>query len=248
MTARLRENASPGHNRTILSSIAPGDRLLSETLKQELARYGIGEKVRAMRWQRKMRLVELAKQTGLSPALLSKIERGNSVPSLPALCLIASAFEVKLSHFFPKPQHRPPAVTRRHERIQLPESMDEAEPAYDFECLNFPVSGPKIHCYRADFKKTAKAHFHAHAGLEFLYLITGELEISLINQEFTLKEGDSIYFDSGVPHSYQKLGEDPCAALVVTFPAISRVSSSMDAEAASGTLRLRTRDIWRRAS
>jgi transcriptional regulator with XRE-family HTH domain len=223
--------------------------LLSETLKQELARYGIGEKVRAMRWQRKMRLVELAKRTGLSPALLSKIERGNSVPSLPALCLIASAFEVKLSHFFPKPQHRPAAVTRRRERIRFPESMDVAEPAYEFECLNFPVSGPKIHCYRADFNKTAQPHFHAHEGLEFLYLTSGELSISLTTEEFTLKEGDSMYFDSGIPHSYQQLGGKPCAALVVTFPAVSRLGSSLDAEIASGALRLRTREIiWRRAS
>jgi len=222
--------------------------LLSETLKQELARYGIGEKVRAMRWQRKMRLVELAQRTGLSPALLSKIERGNSVPSLPALCVIAAAFDVRLSHFFPKPPRCLPAVTRRTERIRLPESMEISDPAYEFECLNFPVSGPKVHCYHAEFKKTAKPHFHAHEGLEFVYLVSGELVISLTKDQFPLHEGDSIYFDSGVPHSYQKQGAEPCSALVVTFPAISGAGASLDAESIPGAVRLRTREItWRRA-
>jgi transcriptional regulator with XRE-family HTH domain len=192
--------------------------LLSETLKQELARYAVGDKVRALRRQSNLRLVELAQRTGLSPALLSKIERGNSVPSVPSLCLIAAALDVKLSYFFPKFPRIEPAVTRKRERVRLPESAETQDPAYDFECLNFAVPQPQVYCYTAEFKITQKPRFHAHDGTEFLYLASGQLVLSLMDELVTLDEGDSIYFDSAVPHSYRKVGDGQCFGVVIIFP------------------------------
>jgi transcriptional regulator with XRE-family HTH domain len=192
--------------------------LLSETLKQELARYAVGEKVRSLRRQQDMRLVELAERSGLSPALLSKIERGNSVPSVPSLCKIAAALDVKLSHFFPKTQAAV-AVTRQKDRVRLPELADTKDPAYEFECLNFKVSQPKMHCYVAEFNTTQKPRFHLHEGTEFLYVAKGQLVLSLMDERTTLEEGDSVYFDSGVPHCYRKASSTQCVALIVTCPA-----------------------------
>lgn len=222
--------------------------MLSDTLKNEFARYAIGEKVRSLRWQRKLRLVELAEITGLSPALLSKIERGNSVPSLPALTAIANAFEVKLSYFFPKPLRWAPAVTRKTERVRLPESADSTDPSYEFESLNFPVSQPRLNCYRAEFKACEKLHYHMHEGMEFIYVVCGQLLIAIMNEEILLAEGDSICFDSGVPHAYQKLSSGPCISLVVSEPASGGVSD-LEIGRTTDKVRFRTRElIWRRAS
>jgi transcriptional regulator with XRE-family HTH domain len=222
--------------------------VLSDTLKQELARYTIGEKVRALRWQRNMRLVDVAQRTGLSPALLSKIERGNSVPSLSVLCLIAAAFDVKLADFFPQSRHRAPAITRRGERIRLPEAADLTDPAYDFECLNFTATEPSLCCYRAEFKAAAKPRFHAHEGLEFIYLASGQLRVSLMSEDLELGAGDSMYFDSGVPHCYRKVGPESCVGLIVTCPAVSG-ARSVETYGPADTRRLRTREIlWRQAS
>jgi transcriptional regulator with XRE-family HTH domain len=74
--------------------------MLSATLQEALQGYAIGEKVRALRLKKKMGLVELGQHTGLSPALLSKIERGRLFPTLPTLLRIALVFSVGLEFFF----------------------------------------------------------------------------------------------------------------------------------------------------
>ena len=74
--------------------------MLSTTLAHELAAYQVGPKLRALRLRKKMGLVELGRHTGLSPAMLSKLERGLMFPTLPTLLRIALVFGVGLDHFF----------------------------------------------------------------------------------------------------------------------------------------------------
>ncbi len=95
--------------------------MLSETLSKGLDRYGIGQKLRVLRLKKKMGLVELGQHSGLSPALLSKIERGRLVPTLPTLLRVALVFSVGLEHFFAEPARKPAlAVVRRGERKRFP--------------------------------------------------------------------------------------------------------------------------------
>lgn len=74
--------------------------MLSETLAKGLNDYAIGEKLRALRLRKKMGLVELGRHTGLSAAMLSKVERGKLFPTLPTLLRIALVFSVGLEYFF----------------------------------------------------------------------------------------------------------------------------------------------------
>src|SRR3712207_5584664 len=96
--------------------------MLSETLQKGLEQYAIGQKLRALRLKKKMGLVELGKHSSLSPALLSKIERGRLIPTLPTLLRIALVFSVGLEHFFTEPVKRPTlALVRRKERQRFPD-------------------------------------------------------------------------------------------------------------------------------
>lgn len=63
--------------------------MVSPHLKEALDRYNVGDKLRQLRMRRKIGLVELSRHTGLSPALLSKLEHGNLYPTLPTLSRIA---------------------------------------------------------------------------------------------------------------------------------------------------------------
>ena len=74
--------------------------MLSETLAKGLGDYAIGDKLRALRLKKKMGLVELGRHTGLSAAMLSKVERGKLFPTLPTLYRIALVFSVGLEYFF----------------------------------------------------------------------------------------------------------------------------------------------------
>ncbi len=88
--------------------------MLSATLEKGLSEYAIGAKIRSLRLKKKMGLVELGKHTGLSPALLSKIERNRLFPTLPTLLRIALVFSVDLAFFFAGAREKPVvAVVRK---------------------------------------------------------------------------------------------------------------------------------------
>lgn len=190
-------------------------------LSDELSRYEIGAKLRTLRLRKKLGLVELGRHTGLSPALLSKLERGKMFPTLPTLLRIAMVFNVDLDHFFADHRkHRALAIVRRAARQRFPEAPGARAPAYHFENLTFPVAEPKGEAYLATFHPIAegKARPHEHPGVEVIYVLSGDLEVTVEAAAHALAEGDAMYFDASVPHSYRRTGRTACAALVVTIP------------------------------
>ena len=191
--------------------------MLSETLTTGLERYEIGPKIRALRVKKKLGLVQLGKHTGLSSALLSKIERGRLFPTLPTLLRIALVFGVGLEHFFVDRGERPLlAVVRKNERLRLPDQPGKDPPCYVFESLDFPVTDRKMQAFYAEFSKQSQpSQPHQHEGAEFIYVLKGELVVSVDGNEIALATGDSMYFDSGAPHSYHRNGQSACAAIVV---------------------------------
>lgn len=193
--------------------------MLSETLVTGLERYRIGEKVRSLRLKKKLGLAQLGEHTGLSPAMLSKIERGQLFPTLPTLLRIALVFGVGLEPFFVDTSERPAmAVVRKEDRLRLPDRPGE-EPSYYFESLDFPVADRKLQAFYAEFPIQSKASGpHQHAGAELIYVLKGQLVVSIAGDDVVLNEGDAMYFDSGAAHSYRREGLSSCSAIVVTAP------------------------------
>jgi transcriptional regulator with XRE-family HTH domain len=193
--------------------------VLSDTLVAGLARYEIGPKIRALRLKKKMGLVELGRHSGLSSALLSKIERGRLFPTLPTLLRIALVFSVGLEYFFSDARDQPVCVVvRKAERQRFPERPGTRTPAYRFECLDFPAAERLMNGYYAEFDAsvTTTTAAHQHAGAEFIYVIQGRLSIAFDGREETIEAGDAIYFDADRPHSYRRQGTRKCTAIVVT--------------------------------
>ena len=189
----------------------------SETITQGLKRYSIGEKLRRLRLRKSMGLNELSKHTGLSPSLLSKLERDLMHPTLPTLLRIALVFSVGLEYFF-NPEPKPVLeIVRKRERLRFPEAPDRRHPAYHFESLDFLAENRKLNAYYSEFDalEGSQARLHQHAGIEFLYVMSGRLALSIGGDEPELGEGDAIYFDSSVPHGYCKVGTRRTTALVV---------------------------------
>jgi transcriptional regulator with XRE-family HTH domain len=191
--------------------------MLSETLTAALEGYAIGPKIRRLRLRKKLGLVQLGEHTGLSPAMLSKIERGHLFPTLPTLLRIALVFGVSLDHFFKEDSDRPVhAVVRKTDRIRLPDKSGRKVPAYVFESLDYPVSERKLNGYYVEFEaEDEPSEPHEHPGAEIIYVLRGAMVVNLEGEDFELGEADSMYFDSSHPHSYRRQGQAPCAAVVV---------------------------------
>jgi transcriptional regulator with XRE-family HTH domain len=193
--------------------------MLSTTLEEGLKAYAIGPKIRAIRLKRKMGLVELGRHTGLSPALLSKIERGQMFPTLPTLLRISLVFSVGLDHFFASAREkRIVGVARHKDRLRFPETPGSRDVAYEFESLDFTAVERLLNSYYANFYPVPadKLRPHQHPGAEFIYVLAGTLCVHIGAEEHVLEARDSIYFDSSAPHAYRSSGKKPCSGIVVT--------------------------------
>jgi transcriptional regulator with XRE-family HTH domain len=195
--------------------------MLSETLAKGLGHYAIGDKLRALRLKKKIGLVELGRHTGLSAAMLSKVERGKLFPTLPTLLRIALVFSVGLEYFFSDDQKRHVvAIVRRAQRKRFPERPDGRDISFYFESLDFAAVERKLNAYHAEFQplQPGKARPHHHTGVEFLSVLRGKLELHIGTEDHILESGDSIYFDSSLPHSYRRVSQKACSAIVVSVP------------------------------
>lgn len=190
---------------------------MSETLNAELEKYRIGPRMRELRLRKKLGLVQLSEHTGLSPAMLSKIERGQVFPTLPTLLRIALVFRVDLDYFFKKTDAKM-AVTRKDDRIRLPVPAGSSPAAYLFESLDYPLADRRMEAFLASFSAGApSSEPHRHGVEEMVYVVSGSLGVTVDDESVALSEGDALSFDSGTPHSYQAGSEGDCLALVVTL-------------------------------
>ncbi len=195
--------------------------MLSETLRKELGRYGIGERLRALRLRKKLGLVELGRHTGLSPALLSKLETGRLVPTLPTLQRIALVFSVGLDHFFVREERPDPvAVHRRKERMRFPDRANARGASFEFESLDYKALQRPMNAYYAEFRAASpdRPSEHAHPGVELIFVLSGSLGLKVAGNEIVLARGDSAYLDASRPHAYRRVGKARCTAVIITVP------------------------------
>ena len=192
---------------------------LTAALADGLDRYAIGAKLRELRRRKRMGLVELGRHTGLSPSLLSKLERGRMYPTLPTLLRIALVFSVELGYFFSVGASEV-AVMRREGRLRFPDRPGEADVAYSFESLDFGATERRLSAYLAEFESRPidDVRLHRHDGDEFLFVLTGTLGLYVEDRELVLEEEDSAYFRAGRPHGYRRIGRKRCRAVVVVAP------------------------------
>jgi transcriptional regulator with XRE-family HTH domain len=189
---------------------------IPDSLRAELAQYLIGQKLRALRLRRSMGLTQLGQRTGLSPALLSKIENGKLVPTIPTLLRIATVFDVTLDHFFQNEHRRRIiSITRKQDRDKAPEHRLDGD-GYALVRLDVGLGERKFQPFLAEFGvQPHEGRPHMHQGFEFIHVLSGSLELMIGSDKNMLEAGDSIYFDSNLRHAYRSLGEVPCVALMV---------------------------------
>jgi transcriptional regulator with XRE-family HTH domain len=193
-----------------------------ETIRRVLSNYHIGHKLRQLRAHKKIALVDLGRHTGLSASMLSQLENGKLVPTLPTLARIAIVFDVGLDFFFTdKKAYHVFSVIRAKERVKVPQELDSPVPGYNFEVLAFGAIDKSLSAYLGEFPKLEAndIHEHFHDGSEFVHVLQGSLAIRYQSEDHVLSAGDSVYFDAAEPHSYQGLSDPPAQAIVITTPA-----------------------------
>jgi transcriptional regulator with XRE-family HTH domain len=190
-----------------------------EAAESFIAEKRIGERIKHLRLKKSMGLVELGRHTGLSASFLSQLETGRVVPTLRNLARIAMVFSKDLSYFFEPEPRTLFRVHRRDERVRLPQTGVD-DPSYFFESLGYHVPDRQLDPYFAEFlplKEGRVPRAHQHTGCEFLYLLSGTLDVRHGEATHRVEVGDAIYFDANTVHSYLCTGKTPATAVIVTL-------------------------------
>jgi transcriptional regulator with XRE-family HTH domain len=182
----------------------------------------LGDKVRSIRESRNMSTDQLAARADLAPELVGQIESGALIPSLSPLIRIARSLGVRLGTFLDDQEHVGPVVSRAGEHATvLRFSGRENQPRSDLDF--FSVAANKagrhmepflidIHAGSAQGVKPS-----THEGEEFIYVISGDVEVVYGRDTFQLKVGDCIYYDSIVPHHVHAVGGGEAKILAVVY-------------------------------
>jgi len=182
----------------------------------------IGRQVRAFRRQQGMTVAELAAKTGLSIGMLSKIENGNTSPSLTTLQILADALSVQLTSFFHRYEESREAVqVKDGEGLEIERVGTRAGHQYNLlGHLGSNTSGVTMEPYlitltdRSDVFPTFQ-----HGGIELLYMLEGCVIYRHHDKQFELNPGDSLLFDADAPHGPEKLVTLPARFLsIICYP------------------------------
>ena len=175
--------------------------------------YCIGMKLRTLRTQKRMTLSRLAAETGLSTALLSKLETDRMIPTLPTLATISRTYGVGMSYFFAEPARHTLSITRKAhfqgnargvESVRfIPLNALSEKPQLQARMIEFPPDGATV----------AMESFRETSAL--IYVLEGGLQLEAGGMVEVLDAGDCAYIESEMTLGWSATGKHRCRILAV---------------------------------
>ncbi|HUA97259.1 MAG TPA: helix-turn-helix domain-containing protein [Terracidiphilus sp.] len=181
--------------------------------------YSIGVKLRTLRTRKRLTLSRLAAETGLSTALLSKLETDRMIPTLPTLATISRVYGVGMSYFFCEPARHSLSVTRKAHL----EGRGRGPDAVRILPLNVPERGARLLAQLIEFPPggaTVSAAVSVDSLREtnaVVYVLEGSLQLDAAGLSETLDAGDCAAIESDIALAWSAAGRQPCRVLAV-FP------------------------------
>jgi len=197
--------------------------MVIEDIKHEVKKLHIGRKIRDLRKKAGFVLQDLSNRTGLSKSLLSQIEKEVVSPPIATLLKISKALGVNISFFFQNDDSEKRVILVRSNESKVIDSryFGREESGYYYEALAYKKSKKYMEPFLVEFKRKRvdQLSYFSHDGEEFIYLLEGTLEFRTETEQYVLYPGDSLYFESSIPHAYRALERKNAKALTVVYPA-----------------------------
>jgi DNA-binding transcriptional MerR regulator/quercetin dioxygenase-like cupin family protein len=171
----------------------------------------IGGHLRQLRASRGLSLAQVASAVGISVGFLSALERSQMSGSVGTLRKLARFYKTNILDFFDA-QGASSRQVRPTERKVL-----EAGAGVRMELLAWGNTVMEPHLFRVA-PESGSGESYAHEGEEFIYVLRGDLEITVDGEEYRLKSGDSFYFESATPHRWKNPGRKETWLLWVNTP------------------------------
>jgi transcriptional regulator with XRE-family HTH domain len=180
----------------------------------------VGQRVRRVREEKDLTLKDVSQRTGLDSDYLDRIETDQVSPPLGALIRLAKALDMKLGRFISTGEVKPFTVVRKDERrvISRYTSAQEDQYGYTYESLAPDKKDRHMEPFMVTLVPSkARTDVSTHAGQEFIYVLEGAMEVTLEDHTEVLYPGDSIYYDSTVPHLVRCHGDQETTILAVLY-------------------------------
>ena len=165
----------------------------------------VGEKIKGLRQAKAITIEELAERSGLAVEQIERIENNIDLPSLAPLIKIARVLGVRLGTFLDDNNETGPVVTRKmdtSDTISFSNNAIHSRKHMTYHSLSKSKADRHMEPFIIDVAPSAETDFilSSHEGEEFIMVMEGNMEISYGKNTYILEEGDSIYYDSIVPH------------------------------------------------
>jgi len=194
----------------------------SRSTREKVLEVAIGREVRAFRHAQGATVAELSEATGLSIGMLSKIENGNTSPSLQTLQTLSHALSVPLTAFFRQYEGRREAVhTKAGQGVETEREGTRAGHQYNLlGHLGSNASGVIVEPYLIELTTESDTfETFQHGGIETIHMLEGEVDYRHGAAGYTLTPGDTLFFDADAPHGPEKLTQLPARYLsIIAYP------------------------------
>lgn len=181
---------------------------------------GIGTEVRRLRQEFDLTVSELGIAAGISAGMLSKIENGTISPSLATLASLAKALNIPISRLFAETEERRDcSFVKSGQGVRIERRGTKAGHLYDL--LGHSLSGEiVVEPYYITLKSNAVPYTEfRHAGVEFIYMLSGRVRYRHGDRSYLLEPGDALFFDAAARHGPEELVKAPMNYLsIIIYP------------------------------
>jgi len=193
---------------------------ISPPTSQEDIQVNVGERVKRVREERELTLQDISQRTGLDVAFLEQVENGNVAPPLGIVIKLAKALDLKMGYFISGEEDRPYTIVRKNDRkvVSRYSSKEGKYYGYRYESLAPHKKDRHMEPFLVSLEPSkADEERSTHDGQEFIYVLEGAMEVRLGEEVYVLEPGDSIYYDSTVPHLVKNHDSDVTRILAVLY-------------------------------
>jgi transcriptional regulator with XRE-family HTH domain len=182
----------------------------------------VGKKIEAIRNQKNITTEQLAERCGFTADMMARIEQDQTIPSLGHLIKVARVLGVRLGTFLDDMDNLGPVVSRKNtlkQGISFSNKNSGSSENLDFYPMASDKSGRHMEPFIIDINPLNGDDYNlsSHEGEEFIYVLSGNIEISYGKGTYLLAEGDSIYYDSLVDHHVHTANHAPAQILAVVY-------------------------------
>lgn len=177
----------------------------------------VSRRIKEYRLEKRLTVQELADRSEVSKGLISQIENGRSIPSLPVLFGIIQSLEMEVSSFFEGLNVQTPQILLQRKKDYESFTKEDAKGFLYKRIFVKNVTASTLDFVILELNKNSKRDEVTTDAFEYKYIIQGECEYLINGERYQLQEGDSLFFDGRLPHLPKNTGTEKCIMLIVYF-------------------------------